>query len=614
MSDTPRALPEFAPAEVEVEHLRGGQMILRSTMPLGPYPDHLLTYLTNWADSEPDRVFLAEREGGDTNNPWRELTYGQALAQTKAIAQSLLDRKLNTDTPVMILSENSIDAGLLILAAMYVGVIVVPVSPAYSLMSEDYGKLKHVVDLIDPAIIYVSNGKKFERALQALDLANIEVVVSSDAPDGITTTAFEKLLDTTATNAVEDALSQVGPDTVAKILFTSGSTGYPKGVLNTHKMLCSNQQAMAQTWPFIENKPPVLLDWLPWNHTFGGNHNFNMILRNGGTLYIDSGKPMLGLVEHSIANLREVSPTAYFNVPAGFDMIIPYLEKDDELRDKFFANLDMAFYAAAALPQNLWERLEKLSIASRGHKVSFTSAWGSTETAPLVTCVHFPIDRAGVIGLPVPGCELKLIPNGGKLEVRVKGPCITPGYFKAPKLFAEAIDEDGFYIIGDAVKFDDPDDPNKGIVFDGRVAEDFKLQTGSWVSVGELRVNAIAAASPIIRDAVVTGHNLTEIGLLIFPNIEEAASVAGMTPNTPLDRILGNEKLHEFLRQKFQAYNADNPGSSKRIKRLLLLAEPANIDAGEITDKGYLSQRTILELRSNEVTRLYEGGIGVILI
>ncbi|MFQ5563824.1 MAG: feruloyl-CoA synthase [Parvularculaceae bacterium] len=601
----------FAPPRVEVEHLDGGRMILRSPTPLKDYPAHLLEDLRHWAEAAPSRVFLAQRDGaGD----WRKLTYREALQKVRSVAQSLLDRDIDANAPVMILSENSIESGVLQLAAMYVGAPAVPVSPSYSLISADFSKLRHVARLVEPALIFVSDGARYAGALNALDLEETELVVVENAPGGVEATSFDALLKTTATPDVEAALATVGPDTVAKILFTSGSTGMPKGVLNTQRMLCSNQQAMAQVWPFVENHPPILLDWLPWHHTFGGNHNFNMILRNGGSLYIDGGKPLPGQFETSVENLRSVAPTAYFNVPSGYGMLLPYLEGDATLRDYFFSRLELIFYAAAALPQTLWERLEKLSLAAVGRKIPMASAWGSTETAPLATSVHFPIDRAGVIGLPVPGCELLLVPNAGKLEVRVRGPNVTPGYFKQDALFAESIDEDGFYKIGDAVKFDDPDDPSKGVVFDGRIAEDFKLLTGSWVNVGKLRVNAIAAGAPIIRDAVVAGHDRSEIGLLVFPDIKGAAGVAGLDPDAPVDKIIASKKVHEALRRQIGLYNEDNPGSSTQIKRVLLLAEPPDIDTNEITDKGYISQRTVLERRADKVAQLYAGGPDVIVI
>ncbi|MDH3968168.1 MAG: feruloyl-CoA synthase, partial [Rhodospirillales bacterium] len=500
MIDAPRASLDFAPARVDTENLPGGGFILRSPMKLDPYASNLCEHLMDWAERTPDRKFLAER---DPEGRWRGISFGEARDLARSIAQALLERGVTLDRPVMILSDNGIENGLLQLAAMHVGIPVVPTSPAYSLMSRDFGKLKHVFGLIRPKLVFAADGAMFAKALGALDLEGVEVVVARNPPEGLGVTAFAALAGTAPTGAVDAAQSRVGPDTVAKILFTSGSTGLPKGVLNTHRMLCSNQQAIAQIWPFVTRRPPVLVDWLPWSHTFGGNHNFNMILRNGGTLYIDAGKPAPGLVEKTVANLRDVAPTLYFNVPRGFDMIVPYLEQDEALRDHFFSNLDTIFYAAAALPQNLWERLEALSVATRGEKVVMTSAWGATETAPLVTGVHFPIDRAGVIGIPAPGSEIKMIPNAGKLEMRVRGPNVTPGYYKRDDLTREAFDEDGFYKIGDAGRLADPDDPAKGILFDGRVAEDFKLLTGSWVSTGTLRVAAIAAGAPIIQDAVV---------------------------------------------------------------------------------------------------------------
>ena len=611
MTGAPRAELEFAPARVTVEHLPGGGFILRSPMALEPYASNLCEYLIRWAGKTPERAFLAER---DAQGRWRKVSFGAALGRVRSIAQALLDRGLTPDRPVMILSDNSIENGLLQLAAMYVGIPVAPISPAYSLISRDFGKLKHVFDLVRPGLVFAADGESFATALGALDLGGVEVVVLRNPPGGIEVTDFAALTWAAPGPAVEDALSRVGPDTLGKILFTSGSTGLPKGVINTHRMMCSNQQAMAQIWPFITRRPPVLVDWLPWSHTFGGNHNFNMILRNGGTLYIDGGKPVPGLIETTVANLRDIAPTLYFNVPRGFDMILPYLERDSALRDRFFSDLDTIFYAAAALPPNLWQRLEALSVAARGEKVVMTSAWGATETAPLAAGVHFPIDRAGVIGLPVPGTELKMLPNAGKLEMRVRGPNVTPGYYKREDLAREAFDADGFYKIGDAGKLADPDDPAQGILFDGRVAEDFKLLTGSWVSVGAIRVAAIAAGAPVIQDAVVAGHDRDEVGLLVFPSPAGAAEAAGLDSGTAVPELAANEKVREALRAGLAAYNSENPGSSTRIKRVLILTEPPVVDANEITDKGYINQRAVLERRVNLVETLFSDDPEVLLI
>jgi feruloyl-CoA synthase len=481
-------------------------------------------------------------------------------------------------------------------------------------MSHDFGKLKYVYDLVRPGLVFVADGELHSNALAALDLVGTMLVVKHSGPAGVEATPIESLLMTEPTAAVDEAYARVGPDTVAKILFTSGSTGIPKGVINTQRMMCSNQQALAQVWPFITHRPPILVDWLPWNHTFGGNHNFNLILRNGGTLYIDAGKPVPGLFEATVENLRDIAPTAYFNVPRGFQMLAPYLEQDAAFRDHFFSNLDTIFYAAAALPQDLWERFEQLSMAALGRKIAMTSAWGLTESAPLATGVHFPIARAGVIGLPIPGTELKMLPNAGKLELRLRGPNITPGYLKHDDLTAEAFDEDGFYITGDAGKFADPDDASKGILFDGRIAEDFKLLTGSWVSTGVVRVGAISACTELIQDAVVTGHDRDFVGLLIIPNLAGAAKVAGESPATCSPEVCCHEKVRQKLCADLRSYNAVHPAASTRIVRVLFLLEPLDIDAGEITDKGYVNQRAVLERRHNLVLQLYSDDNDIILI
>lgn len=606
-----RATPEFAPARVDVEQLQGGGFVLRSPLKLESYAANICSYLVDWAEQAPERTFLAERS---VRGDWRSVSYGEALASVRALAQALLAHGVSEDRPVMILSDNSIENGLLQLAAMFAGFPVSPVSPAYSLMSRDFGKLKHVFDLVRPKLVYASNGELFNDALMALDLDGITLVVKEGVPAGIEAVPIDELLATKPTSAVDAAFSRVGPETVAKILFTSGSTGMPKGVINTQRMICSNQQAITQIWPFITRRPPILVDWLPWNHTFGGNHNFNLILRNGGTLHIDAGKPAPGMFQTTVDNLREIAPTIYFNVPRGFQMLAPYLEQDAEFRDYFFSNLDTIFYAAAALPQDLWERFEKLSVAALGKKIAMTSAWGLTESAPLATGVHFPIARAGVIGLPVPGTELKMLPSAGKLELRLRGPNITPGYFRRDDLTQEAFDKDGFYRTGDAGKFADPDDPSKGILFDGRVAEDFKLLTGSWVSTGMVRVAAISACTALIQDAVVTGHDRDDIGLLIIPNVAGIAKIAGLSPDASLPDLLGHEKVRQTLRDDLAAHNSRNPASSTRIARVLLLTEALDIDAGEITDKGYVNQRAVLERRHALVERLYSNDGEVILI
>jgi len=600
---------ELATPRVERQDCADGSFILRSPQPLKPYARHLGIYLEKWAHEAPERTFLAER---GVDGEWVRLSYGDARSKVRAIAQALINRGFGPDDPIMVVSDNSIAHGLLLLGAIYAGIPVSPVSPAYSLMSQDFAKLKHIHAILRPKMIFAAKGKMFAKALAALPLDGTEIVVVDDAPDDLETTLFSELLKVMPGDEVEQTLAKISPDTIAKILFTSGSTGLPKGVINTHRMVCSNQQAIAQMWPFVEKRPPVLVDWLPWNHTFGGNHDFNMILRNGGTLYIDEGKPAPGIVEKTIRNLKDIAPTMYFNVPRGFDVMLPYLEADDAFRDHFFSNLDLIFYAAAALPQNLWTRLEKLSIAARGEKTVMTSAWGSTETSPLATSAHFPLERAGIVGVPAPGTEIKMIPNGGKLEMRVRGPNVTPGYYRQDELTKDAFDGDGFYKIGDAGKLADETDPAKGIVFDGRVAEDFKLLTGTWVNTGQVRIAAVSAGAPIIQDAVVTGHDRDQIGLLVFINPAGCASVAGLDAATPPDVLAANAKVRQTLIRNMRDYNRENPASSTRITRMLLMDVPPNIDANEITDKGYINQRAVLEARSGLLEVLYSNDERVI--
>lgn len=601
----------FAPALVERSDNPDGSFVLRSPVPLKPYPDTLVAHLERWADQTPQATFLAER--GATGD-WTRISFEDTRQAARAIAQSLLDRRMSADRPVMIVSDNSIDHALLTLGGYYAGVPVSPASPQYALLSKDFGKLRHVFGVLNPAMIYVPDGEIYGAALNSLDLNHTEIVVSRNQPADRPATQFRSLLDGEVTAGVDARHATLSGETVAKILFTSGSTGLPKGVLNTHKMLCSNQQALAQAWPFVEEKPPVLVDWLPWSHTFGANHNFNLVLRNGGTLFIDGGKPVPGLIDRTIANLRDIAPTLYFNVPRGYEQLMPFLRADEALRNHFFSRLDTVFYAAAALPQNLWSELKDMAIAARGKPIPMTSAWGSTETAPLATNVHFDIDKAGVIGLPVAGTDLKIVPNNDKLEIRVRGPNVTPGYFQRPDLTEDAFDEEGFYRMGDAVRLADPKDPARGLVFDGRVAEDFKLLTGSWVGVGTVRIAAISAAAPLIQDAVVTGHDRDEIGLLVFPNAAGLAALSGEPADTRLADLIARPSVRGALSRSLVQYNRDNPASSQRIGRALIMTVPPSLDANEITDKGYINQRAVLENRADLVERLYSDSEEVILV
>ena len=571
----------LAPARVNVERRADGSTILRSPDPLRPFARASGEWLVHWASAAPERTFLAERSGDD----WRRLSYAQALDAVRRIGGSLLARGLTPSSPVAILSDNSVNHALVALGAMHAGIPVAPISPAYSLLCKEHSKLSAIFDVLEPGLVFADQSARFATALAAV---------------GAAATPIEELLAGDHGARADEAFASIGPDTIAKILFTSGSTGAPKGVINTQRMLCSNQQAFAQAWPFLEDAPPVLCEWLPWNHTFGGNATFNIVLRNGGTLYIDGGKPTPDLIATTARNLREISPTIYFNVPRGYDLLLPLLEADEALRRSFFSSLQVIFYAGAALPQNLYDRLRALMPPERTGRTFLLSGWGSTETAPLAAIVHFSIDRPANVGNPAPGTELKLLPSGTKLEVRVRGLNVTPGYYRNADLTRAAFDDEGFYRIGDAMRLFDPDDPAKGLVFDGRVAEDFKLQSGTWVHAGAIRVRLIAACNSLVQDAVITGHDRTEVGALVWLN--PAAT-----------RSLEEADVLARLQTALASLRGESASSSTAPTRLLVLEQPPSIDHGEITDKGYINQRAVLERRVSHVERLYGGGAGVIV-
>jgi feruloyl-CoA synthase len=593
----------FATPDIVAERRADGSIWVKSITPLQPAARCVGDWLEHWARQTPDRIFLGERSSVDA--PWTTLGYGEVLRQVCAAGAWILSEGMSAERPLVILSDNSIDHALFALAAMHVGVPVASISPAYSLMSKDFDKLKSMIALLDPGAIYVSSTKAFTPALAAIKPLHTAAIVSGDT-DGSDVISFRAIAATPETAEVAKAFAAISPDTIAKFLFTSGSTGTPKAVINTQRMLTSSQQAKAQTWSFLDAAQGdlVILDWLPWSHTFGANHNFNLVLRNGGTLYIDGGKPAPGLFAASLANLRSVMPTVYFNVPRGFDMLISALRDDEELRRRFFSEVKFAFYAGAALPQNLWDALQDLSVKTTGRAMPMVSAWGSTETSPLATDCHFQAERSGNIGVPIPGTELKLVPSGDKLEVRVRGPNVTPGYWKAPELTAKAFDVDGFYLIGDAVTFADPAHPERGLFFDGRVAEDFKLNSGTWVSVGTLRVAGIAALAPLAQDIVVTGHGGDHVRFLVFPNIAACRAHTSLADSAGMDEVIGCEKVRAAIALGLTKLKAQGGGSSTHATRALLLAEPASVDGGEITDKGYINQRAVLMRRAAAVAML----------
>jgi len=590
----------YAEPHIACRKAPDGSLRLRSTTPLAAYEPSLARLFRNATERNPDGLFLAER---DATASWRELTYEEARGLVDALAQGLIERGLSAERPVMILSGNSVDHALLTLAGHTAGIPVAPISVAYSLQSQDHAKLKYIAALLEPGLIYVADTGPFARSLAALDLAGVEILAGSNGAGLSGVTLFETMEETHPGPSLEAAVAAIRPDTIAKFLFTSGSTGLPKGVINTHGMLTANQQQLAHIWPFLDEAPLTLLDWLPWNHTFGANHNFNLVLRHAGTLFIDGGRPVPGLIEQTVRNLGEISPTIYFNVPAGYAALLPYLEQDEAVAHSFFAKLRLIFYAGAALPQDLWARLEAVSERVTGQRVPMTSSWGTTETSPLATAAHFIINRAGPIGVPVPGVELKLVPAGQKLEVRVRGPNVTPGYWKRPDLTADAFDEEGFYKPGDAVRFADRADPAQGIVFDGRLTEDFKLTTGTWVAVGALRVGVLAASSPVLQDAIVAGENRASIGLLAWLNAGGCQRLTGAECSLP--ELARHPAVREHVRGALARWNAGHRGSSERIARVILLPDAPSIDANEITDKGYINQRLALERRRADVDRLF---------
>ncbi|MGB3336048.1 MAG: feruloyl-CoA synthase [Devosia sp.] len=592
------------------EERANGEFVIWREDPLGPYPAKLNERLVQWANTAPDRVWMADREG---TGPWREVSYAEALDKVRRIGQFLLSSGLSAERPLIILSENSIEHALMALGAQHVGIPSAAMAPAYASAASGFAKLREIAAQIEPGMIFADDGAGFAPAVDAVFGASMAFAAVRNLPSGRANThLFDAIAATQPTPAVDRAFAAVGPDTVAKFLFTSGTTGSPKAVIQTQRMLCANQEMIADCYAFMRDEPPVLVDWAPWNHTASGNKVFNLTIYHGGTYYIDRGRPTPALIGQTIANLREIAPTWYFNVPAGFEMLIGAMRSDPALRQNFFSRLNMLMYAGAGLAQHTWDALVGLSEQTTGASLPIGTGLGSTETGPFALYCTEQQDRPGNVGIPAQGVTIKLVPIDDKYELRLKGPNVTPGYWKNPRLTAEAFDEEGYYRIGDAVKFAVPGDPRHGFYFDGRTAENFKLNTGTWVAVGVLRAQLVNQFGGLIRDAVITGENRAELGALLVPFMPALRELVAERPDLSDAAVLAHPRARAALADLLAAHQRQASGSATRIKRVLLMTEPLRFDKGEVTDKGSINQRAVLAQRGDLVEALYAGSAAVI--
>jgi len=590
---------DFGITQAVLREGKAGTRYLEADQALQPYAHRMTDRLVHWAATTPDRTFIAQRERlpDGTTGDWQHVTYAEALHHARRVGQALIDRGLSAERPVAILGENSIDHALLALGCLYAGVAWCPVSPAYSTISQDFEKLRHVIGTLTPGLVFAPDAKRYGRAIAATVGTDIEVVMGTGTLEGRNTTPWSELLATPATPAVDAAMQATHPGTITKFLFTSGSTKNPKAVINTHRMWCANQQQLRQSIPALADEPPVLVDWLPWNHTFGGNHNVGIVLDNGGTLYIDDGKPTAGGIAETLRNLREIAPTIYFNVPTGFEAIAIAMGTDAALRSNLLSRVQMFFYAGAALSQSVWDSLHRTQEAAIGERIVMGTGLGMTESSPFALYITSPQVNSGDLGLPCAGMRLKLVDTEGKTEVRYSGPNITPGYWRSPEATRDAFDDEGFFSTGDAVAWIDPSDIHRGLRFDGRIAEDFKLATGTFVSVGPLRAKVIAAGAPYVQDAVLTGINLKEVGALIFPT-QAVRQLAGLAPDASMQQVLDSAPVHSHFQHVLDALAANATGSPNRIARAVLMADAPALDKGEVTDKGSINQRAVLKHRA----------------
>ncbi|WP_024695286.1 feruloyl-CoA synthase [Pseudomonas syringae] len=588
---------------VEVREEKG-VLHMRALEPLAELPRRLLDRLVHWAEVRPQQTFIAAR---DNLGGWRTVSYAEMLESVRAIAQGLLKYQLSADRPLALLSGNDIEHLQIALGAMYAGIPYCPVSPAYSVLSQDFAKLRHVCDVLQPGLVFISDAAPFQRAVDAVIAADTPVITVRGQLNGRRQIRFDSLLEQPGGAEAEAAFEATGPDSIAKFLFTSGSTKLPKAVVTTQRMLCANQQMLLQTFPVFGEEPPVLVDWLPWNHTFGGSHNVGIVLYNGGTFYLDNGKPTAQGFAETLRNLKEISPTAYLTVPKGWEELVNALEQDAELRERFFARMKLFFFAAAGLSQSIWDRLDRVAEQHCAERIRMMAGLGMTEAAPSCTFTTGPLSMAGYIGLPAPGCEVRLVPVDGKLEGRFRGPHIMPGYWRSPQQTADVFDDDGFYCSGDAIKLADPSAPELGLMFDGRLAEDFKLSSGVFVSVGPMRNRAVLDGSPYVQDVVIAAPDRECLGALVFPRLHDCRQLAGLNADASDAEVLASAPVRLWFADWLARLNRDANGNASRLEWISLLEEPASIDRGEITDKGSINQRAVLQWRAAKVEALYRG-------
>ncbi|MES2584538.1 MAG: feruloyl-CoA synthase [Pseudomonadota bacterium] len=605
---------QFGVTRVAVRDGVPGVHYLQAEQALQPYALRMTDRLQHWAAHRPERSFMARRGklADGMRGDWLHLSYADAWQRARHIAQALIDRKLSADRPVLILSENDLEHAQLALGCLIAGVPYVPVSPAYSLVSQDFDKLRHVIQTVTPGLVFAADAARYGKAIGATISSDTDVVLTEGQMEGRNPIAFGDLLATPATGQVDAAMAATGPDTITKFLFTSGSTKLPKAVINTQRMWCANQQQMCQSLPVLTEDPLVLVDWLPWNHTFGGNHNVGMVLYNGGTLYIDDGKPTPALVGETLRNLRDIAPTVYFNVPTGFEAIAQAMQTDAQLRSKLLSRVKMFFYAGASLAQPIWDSLFASEEAEVGERIVMATGMGMTESGPFGLFVTHPGVKSGDLGVPTPGLDIKLVASGDKTELRYRGPNITPGYWRAPEETAAHLDDEGFFCTGDAVQWIDETDVHQGLRFDGRIAEDFKLATGTFVSVGPLRARITAAGAPYIQDVVLTGINCKEVGAMVFPT-QAVRKLSPLPADAAMADVLACEAVIAHFQTVLNTLASQATGSANRIARLCLLAEPPTLDRGEVTDKGSINQRAVLTHRAHTVEALHADTLRSIL-